>query len=58
MKTTKNKSRTSIKTNKSLNKYSSDSFFKDKVEEAKQFFKKYELPSHLKKTTHKRVKAA
>ena len=58
MKTTKNKNRANIKTDKSLNKYSSDSFFKDKVEEAKQFFKKHELPAHFKKTTHKRIKAA
>lgn len=58
MKATKRKSVSTIKTDKSLNKYNANSFFSDKVKEAKEFFKKHGLPENFKKATHKRVKAA
>ena len=47
MKATKSKKKAIIKTDKSLNKYNPDSFFKDKIEEAKKFFKKHGLPTNF-----------
>lgn len=53
-----NKMKPITKTDTSLNKCNPDSFFKDKIEDAKEFFKKHGVPDNFKKSTHKRIKAA